>query len=442
MNRQSVRWADAIRTRLWPVPTLAVALAVALGTALPALDATVDGQLPASVSVLLFSGGPEAARAVLQAIAGSLITVTSLTFSLTVVTLQLASSQFSPRLLRTFSADRFVHGTLALFLAAFAFALTVLRSVRGEGSGHTPFVPEISVTIAFALAIASVIGLVLFLAHLTREIRVETMMRTVNKETQDTMDRIFPADRPAQGPAPTTGAECFRIQTTSSGFLTSLDEAALLEAANKHGAVLRLDKEPGSSLIQGVPFATAWPLKTGTPLTAKDRDALSSAINAAVTTGFERTSVQDLGFGFRQLVDVAVRALSPGINDPTTAVHIIGHLSALLCRLAEREAGPEHVTDDKGRVRVVLPLPSLPELLGLSMTQIRHYGAADPEVARRLLQLLHELALCDKKQTLRPVILEHLDRLREAITASSYLERERRELLDDIDTCSAAVTNP
>ena len=128
--------------------------------------------------------------------------MTSLTFSLTVVTLQLASSQFSPRLLRTFTSDRFVHGTLALFLAAFAFALTVLRSVRDEGNGNTPFVPEISVTVAFVLAIASVIGLVLFLAHLTREIRVETMMRRVNVETQETIDRVFPEDRPRPGPEP------------------------------------------------------------------------------------------------------------------------------------------------------------------------------------------------------------------------------------------------
>ncbi|HSL36359.1 MAG TPA: DUF2254 family protein, partial [Arthrobacter sp.] len=124
MNGRTARWSDALRTQLWPLPTAAVALAVALGTMLPALDAAVDGRLPDGISVLLFSGGPEAARAVLQAIAGSLITVTSLTFSLTVVTLQLASSQFSPRLLRTFTSDRFVHGTLALFLAAFAFSLT------------------------------------------------------------------------------------------------------------------------------------------------------------------------------------------------------------------------------------------------------------------------------------------------------------------------------
>lgn len=161
---------------------LAVAVAVFPWTAPAALDAGVDGELPAEISAFLFSGGPEAARSVLQAISGSLITVTSLTFSLTVVTLQPASSQFSPRLLRTFSSDRFAHGTLALFLAAFAFALTVLRSVRGEGNGNTAFVPEISVTVAFVLAIASVVGPVLFLSHLTREIRIETMMRRVKVE--------------------------------------------------------------------------------------------------------------------------------------------------------------------------------------------------------------------------------------------------------------------
>lgn len=439
MNREAIRWADAVRTRLWPVPALAVSAAVALGIALPGLDSTVDGQLPEGVSVFLFSGGPEAARAVLQAIAGSLITVTSLTFSLTVVTLQLASSQFSPRLLRTFSADRFVHGTLALFLSAFAFALTVLRSVRGENSGHSPFVPEISVTVAFGLAIASVIGLVLFLAHLTREIRVETMMRTVNKETRDTMDRVFPTDRPAQGPAPSPGAQSFRIQAGSSGFLTSYDEDALLHTAIEHDVVLRLDREPGSSLVQGVPFATAWPLQAGTPIRSEDKEALARDVNAAVTTGFERTSVQDVGFGFRQLVDVAVRALSPGINDPTTAVHIIGHLSALLCRLAGRETGPENLTDGDGRTRVALPLPTLTGLLDLAVTQIRHYGAADPLVARRLLDLLRELACCDTTNTLGPVLLDQLNLLRGAVTASAYLEPERQKLLEDMTAVSAVV---
>ncbi|MET3951026.1 DUF2254 domain-containing protein [Arthrobacter sp. UYEF36] len=436
MNGRAAHWLDALRTRLWPLPVFAVAVAVVLGMVLPALDSAVDGQLPESVTVFLFSGGPEAARAVLQAISGSLITVTSLTFSLTVVTLQLASSQFSPRLLRTFTSDRFVHGTLALFLAAFAFALTVLRSVRDEGSGHTAFVPEISVTVAFAIAIASVVGLVLFLGHLTREIRVETMMRRVNVETRETIDRVFPEDRPARGPEPGPGlaSVAVPIKSSSSGFLTSLDKGALLAAARDSGAVVRIDREPGSSLVEGVPFATAWPVEPGTIFGPETCEKLTKDVNSAVSTGFERTNVQDVGFGFRQLVDVAVRALSPGINDPTTAVHVIGHLSALLCRLAGRNPGPEHLTDDGGRIRVVLSLPALQDLLDMAMNQPRQYGAADPAVAGRLLELLHELAWCDRKREYATEILDHLGRMRSAIGAADYSTPERETLLDTADS--------
>lgn len=437
MNGSAAHWKDGLRSQLWPLPAFAVALAVVLGTVLPALDAAVDGRLPEDVAVFLFSGGPEAARSVLQAISGSLITVTSLTFSLTLVTLQLASSQFSPRLLRTFTSDRFVHGTLALFLAAFAFALTVLRTVRDEGSGSTPFVPEISVTVAFVLAIASVVGLVLFLAHLTREIRVETMMRRVNVETQDTVDRVFPADRPAPGPEPVPAAGSCPINSTSSGFLTSLDEDALLQAASDSGAVVRIDREPGSSLVAGVPFATAWPVEPGASLGSGAWEQLIRDVNKAVATGFERTNVQDVGYGFRQLVDVGVRALSPGINDPTTAVHVIGHLSDLLCRLAGRNPGPRHLTDDAGRVRVILSLPTLRDLLDLAMNQPRHYGATDPAVAARLLALLHELASCDGESRYRTEILDHLGRMRNAIGAADYSVPERTSLLETADSIGA-----
>lgn len=434
MTGRGAQWMDAFRTQLWPLPTLAVALAVVLGTVLPALDAGLEGQLPESVTVFLFSGGPEAARSVLQAISGSLITVTSLTFSLTVVTLQLASSQFSPRLLRTFTSDRFVHVTLALFLAAFSFALTVLRSVRDESLGTSLFVPEISVTVAFGLAIASVIGLVLFLAHLTREIRVETMMRRVNVETQETIDRVFPLDRPARGPEPVPSSETILIHSTSSGFLTSIHQGALMRAAEESGAVIRIDREPGSSLVEGVPFATAWSVEPGAAFTPTVREKLTEDANAAVATGFERTNVQDVGFGFRQLVDVAARALSPGINDPTTAVHVIGHLSVLLGRLAERNPGPEHLTDGNGRVRVVVSLPELKDLLDMAMNQPRQYGAADPAVAGRLIGLLQELTWCDREGHYRREILDHLGRMRDAVGAANFLLAERRSLLDQADS--------
>jgi uncharacterized membrane protein len=448
-DRTGAVW-DSLRTRLWPVPAAAVLLAVGLGVVLPLLDASVDDQLPPAVSALLFGGGPQAARSVLEAVSGSLITVTSLTFSLTVVTLQLASSQFSPRLLRTFSRDRFVHGILALFLATFAFALTVLRTVRtGEETGGA-FVPEISVTVAFLLALASVLGLVLFLGHLTREIRVETMMRNVHSETRTTIDRMFPANPTEQPGPPPAPPGSFRITASRSGFLTSLDEEALLEAARASGAVVRIDRSPGSSLITGVPFATVWAAADRQALSTQDAAALCERVNAAVETGIERTNLQDVAFGFRQLVDVAAKALSPGINDPTTAVHVLAHLSSLLCCLVERNPGPRVLTDDPDaeggrgdRVRVIISLPRLGELLDLAVSQPRLYGAQDPAVATRILELLQELTWCDTRHKYRSQIAGQLEQMKTTIDAGSYTPAEYSALTRLCqETTSALARHP
>jgi uncharacterized membrane protein len=149
-----------------------------------------------------------------------------------------------------------------------------------------------------------------------------------------------------------------------------------------------------------------------------------------VDTGFERTKVQDVGFGFRQLSDVAARALSPGINDPTTAVHVIGHLSDLLCRLADRSPGPEVLTDDADEVRVILAQPRFGDFLDLALAQSRHYGAGDPAVAERLLVLLQEISWRDEREKYRSEVLVQLARIREAIAASAYTSAERQRLLD------------
>lgn len=430
MKDRTARIVDAFRTQLWPVPTMAVLVALALGTALPTLDAAVDGNLTANISGLLFSGGPDAARAVLQAIAGSLITVTSLTFSLTVVTLQLASSQFSPRVLRTFAADRFVHYTLALFLSAFAFALTVLRSVRSSDGSTPGFVPEISVTVAFLLSIASILGLVLFLAHLTREIRAETMMQRVADDTLTTLEHNFPKVHGPLHDAPAAGPWAVRLESTRTGFLTSVDRAELLRLAVAEDVIIRVDSQPGASLVQGVPFATVWALNTGTHLDAETVDRLSQGANAAIHTGSERTQVQDAAFGFRQLVDVAARALSPGVNDPTTAVHVLGHLSGLLCQLPGRALGNRCLIDQLNSVRVVLTLPEMADFLELSLAQPRLYGTSDPEVARRLLELLREVSWCDRLGAHRPAILDQAQQMKAAISAAEHLPQDRAVLLE------------
>jgi uncharacterized membrane protein len=434
------RW-DALRTQLWPLPVAGVACAIGAGVALPRLDAHVDPALAGTTSFYLFGGSADAARTVLGAIAGSLITVTSLTFSLTVVTLQLASSQFSPRLLRTFTRDRFVHVTLALFLAAFTFALTVLRTVHTDANGQHQFVPKLSVTVAFLLALASVVVLVLFLAHLVSQIRVETMLREVHADASDAIASVL--TRPAGGrpeavalPRPPP-AVCL-VTAARSGFLTRIDEQAVLAAANRADAVVVIDRHPGASLIAGTPIGAAWP-STGAPFTDECRDRLLTGVSAAVSTGFERTAVQDVALGLRQLTDVANKALSPGINDPTTAVHALGHCAALLCEMAAHDLGPRILTGPDGDVRVILHRPDLADLLDLAISQPRRYGAADPDVLTRLLHLLRELAWSTHTPGHRRAVADQLARLRATAMAQHFDAHERAGLREAADDVEAAL---
>ena len=426
------RARDSARTQLWPLPVAGVGLALVLGVVLPLVDAGPAENLPDGLRAWLFGGGAGAARTVLDAIASSLITVTSLTFSLTVVTLQLASSQFSPRLLRTFTRDLVVQSTLALFLGTFTYALTVLRTVRSESSRHSQFVPDISITVAFVLAVLSVVGLVLFLAHLAQTIRVENMLRNVHGGATEAVERLLdetdsaPLDPVSLLPrtAPTL------LTAPASGFLVRVDEATLLEIACDAGLVVLVDVTPGSSVVRGTPVGAVW--LSGSVPDAPPLEELLERVAAALVTGFERTDLQDTCFGLRQLTDVAVKALSPGINDPTTAVHALGHSAALVCEMTSRDLGPRVLRAHDDVVRVVLRRPGLPEVLALAVEQPARYGAAEPEVLRRLLALLREVGwVCRPDQ--RPAVAAQLSRLRDVIEGAALLR-------DDRDSVTAGAT--
>lgn len=403
---------DAVRTQLWPIPTLGVVVAVILGVLVPHLDAQVDGHLPALLDSAVFSGDASAGRTVLDAVASSLITVTSLTFSLTVVTLQLASSQFSPRLLRTFTQDIFVQITLAIFLATFTFSLTVLRSVRSSQDSASPFVPRLAVTSSFLLAIASVIGLVLFLAHLTRQIRVETMLRHVHEDADDTLRnnlerRDESEGRDANPGLPPEGARV--LWADRSGFLLRIDQGELVRAARSASAQIMISRHPGTFVVEGTPLGSIW-AEDRTRLADDSYHNFAADLGEAIHLGTERTAAQDVGYGLRQLVDVINKALSPGINDPTTAIHGLGHVSGLLTTLTDYTLRPLVVRDDHDVARVVLDRPDFAHYLDLALTQPRAYGAADTEVLARLYHLLADVAWHARAEHRQPV-LDQLSRL-------------------------------
>ncbi len=428
---------DSLRSQLWPVPLLAIILAVIAGQLLPYLDHEVGDDVLPSVSGWLFGGGPEAASNLLQTIAGAMVTVTSLTFSLTVVTLQLASSQFSPRLLRTFTRDRIVHNTLALFLATFAFSLTVLRSVRSPSAGSEGFVPKFAITIAFLLAVASVLALVGFLSHLARQIRVESMLKTVHDDAETTLLRLFPDGEDQQEPPVEAsfgkGPGYRPIQSPSSGFLLTVDGAQICSAAVDAQAFVVLEVSPGDSLVHGLPLARAVSA-SGRALDDDGFSGLTDAVAASVDIGFERTSVQDSSLGLQQVLDIACRALSPGINDATTAVHAIGHVSSLLCGLASRPVGSYLVRDEEGVARVLIRHPDHTELLDLAMRQLLRYAMGDPRAAERTVKMLGELAWVDRTGVLTEALATQRERAAEALRRGPLSGAETGRLLEGLRT--------
>jgi uncharacterized membrane protein len=434
VSTRSTNLQDAVRTRLWPLPTIAVVFALVLGLTVPHVDAAIDDDLPSWLNGSLFGGDADAARSLLGAIASSLITVTALTFSLTVVTLQLASSQFSPRLLRTFTRDLFVQVTLALFLATFTYSLTVLRAVRGSGDdGRVQLVPQVAVTLAFVLAVASVLGLVLFLAHLTEQIRVETMLRNVHRDAVVTMESVLDArdtaggDRTSLLQAP---PDAHKLLVPGNGFLNQVDRERILAVATETGVAIELLVHPGSFLVQGTLLGRVWPTESDA-LSDETVETIAGRVAGCIHLGFERTSTQDVGYGLRQLTDVANKALSPGINDPTTAIHALGHISAFLCALSGYDLTTVSLRDEQGRVRVALHRPNLADYVDLGLSQPRRYGAADPQVLQQIYQVLLDLSQRVTPDQ-RGVVRDELERLR-GTAASRALDLHERAGLESMD---------
>ncbi|MDQ4137980.1 MAG: DUF2254 domain-containing protein [Actinomycetota bacterium] len=405
------RLRERLAASIWPLPTAGIVLAVLLGLAIIEFDRLVDRTMSEALSAWLFSGGPDTARSVLSSVSGALVTATSLTFSLTVVALQLASSQASPRLLRLFASDPWVHWTLAIFLGTFAYALTVLRTIRNSDDSVSAFVPRIAVTLSFVLALVSVLMLALFLAHLARELRVETMLRNVHRETDRTMETVarltngFTSGTPVPRPG-----DARVVPADSSGFVTSIDRPRLIRAAARLDIVVAEEHGVGDSVIEGIPLLTWWPARSGAA--GPDPDEVARMLRPALTTRYERTPTDDIGFGIRQLVDIASRALSPGVNDPTTAVHALSHLTGVLTRVVTLSEPPAALADEAGRTRLLPRLHNTERLLEDAVAEPRRYGASNSAVVRCLFELLRDVGWVTGPGPLRLAIRREADRLR------------------------------
>lgn len=387
----TVRWND-LQDRLWFIPSLMTIAAAILALVMIQIDRNVIGQRRPE-SNWLFGAGASGAREVLSAIAGTMITVTGLVFSITVVALQLASSQFTPRVLRSFTGDRGNQLVLGMFIATFTYALLVLRTVRDSSDrpGAVAFVPSASVTVAIVLTGCSVGFLIYYVSHAADSMRASVIIDRATQDTLGVVRQQYPSDDSSSSNAAGMHAadqsthDAIDIRTTRSGFLQHFNEDHVLGAVQEDDLSVALVIATGQFLHRGAVVARAWPAER------IDRDELTRRVDQALVLGSERTLHADVEFGIRQLADIAVKALSPGINDPTTSTICIDRLAEILVAIADRPNQPSVRHGKDGRGTVIRPTLSWAEAVHSAFEEIRHYGSGDPMVRCHLERTMDRL---------------------------------------------------
>lgn len=385
-TRSINRW-DRVWRPFWVLPTVIIVAATLGGIFMPELDRSLDDELP-----YFFPGGPSGARDMLGNIAGAMISVTGLVFSITMVVIQLASSQYSPRVLGDFLSSRITQVTLGIFAASFTYALTVLRSVQGESGEGVAFVPQVSVTLGFLLVLASVGMFLAFIHHITNSIQVSSIVSHLGDDTVDVVGRYLP-EPGAPGARlggdswdPDAGLTPQTVPAVEHGSVVEVDHRELVAWAVEHDAVVEVLLQVGAFVPEGAPALRVW-RAAGAPTLEDDELA---PLRGMVVVEKDRFFNQDPAFGVRKLVDIAERALSPGINDPTTAVQVLDELHRILRLTVTRAELPALVTSD-GDVRLVHLPQRVDQLVDLALAEPLHYGKDSLQVPRRVVAMVEDL---------------------------------------------------
>ena len=338
---------------------------------------------------------PQIAQIMLAAIAGSIMTVVSIVFAILLMTLTLASMQFSPRILVSFVRDRVTQWTLGVFLGTFLYCMAALPAAR---SLPRPFAPVATVTGALVLAITSVIGLIFFIHHISRAVNVNNIVDRIARETEDVIDEIMPHTRGLglrqEDMVFVPDDTEFPVLNEQSGYICFVDTARLLKLAKAYGLRIRLLRPIGHFVPAGVPLFN---VSRRSRLTVER----SAELRSAFDIGPMRTLQQDVEFGVLQIVDIGLRAISPAVNDPSTAINCVDQLSRILIRWAGRAPPATLLCDPPHVVRVIMPWIDFDHLLDTAFEQIRHYSVSDVAVSLRLLRALDDLATTIENEAIR-----------------------------------------
>ncbi|MFW6075884.1 MAG: DUF2254 domain-containing protein [Chloroflexota bacterium] len=386
---------DGLRSSYWFIPTLMAIFAVAMSL----LAREIDQRYPETIETILpesAMAGPDGAREMLSTIAGSTITVAGVAFSILIVALSNASSQFGPRILRIYMQDTGSQIVLGTFTSTFLYCLVVLRTVRGTEDDQ--FVPHLSVTVGLVLALAGIGVLIYFLHHSASLIHISNITARIGTELQDSISTVFPEE--IGEPLETTveiddidleGAaiseylppdEAMTVSGSDSGYIQAIEQERILDVAVKHDLIIQIVSRPGMFVVPGAIYAQFW-----TRGEHGEGEQISAAVRKAFIIGAQRTSIQEIEIFFDELIEIALRALSPSINDPYTAMTVVDWLSGALSTMVRRTPPSPFRYDRQGTLRVIAEPRTSIEFIDRVFDQIRDSAISHPMVLLGLLEM-------------------------------------------------------
>jgi uncharacterized membrane protein len=380
-------WWQEIGSSFWFVPAVIVIGAVMLASALIFVDATVELHVEKQWP-LVFGAGAAGSRGLLTAVASSMITVAGVVFSITIVALSLTSSQYTSRVLRNFMRDHSNQVVLGVFVGIFAYCLVVLRTIRSGDEGA--FVPSLAVLGGLALAFLGIGFLIFFIHHIAISIQASSIIAAAALETKTAIDQFFPDglgdsledDVDVRRAATDAERHWTAIASRATGYIESVDGNGLLEFAVRYCTIVRMERGIGEFVVESTPL-----ISVAGPLPEK----ASAELNAMFVITHQRTVQQDVGFGIRQIVDITLKALSPGVNDTTTGVMCVDYLAVILVQLAQRRITTAYRLAE-GDLRLITRAPTFQSLVSEAFNQIRQNAEGNVAVLTKLLEALETIA--------------------------------------------------
>lgn len=428
-----------LRSSLWLVPGIMLVLSIGMALVLVEVDTRIDPEWLSQFPTI-FGLGADGSRGMLTAIGGSMLTVAALAFSLTLATIAQASSQYTPRILRLFLTDRLNQFVLGYFVSVFAYCLIVLRTIR-SGDGEVTFVPSIAVVTGLLTALGGIVVLIYFIHHIADSLQVTNILYGVVNETLSSVERVFPEQLGKAAPEPERNeaqrhektGNWLKVPALDSGYIQTVNPDELCRFADENKLILKMRSGIGDFIVKDTEIVAI--IFDHDNVAALDDD-LIKRINSFYSIYHYRTIEQDVDFGIQQIVDVALKALSPGINDTTTAVNCIDYLGVILSSIAARRLPvSERVTD--GKVRVIARIPCFDDYVQRAFDAIRSSANENYVIYVRMLEsiaLIYEnTLLADRRAVLRvqvELIAQYAAQHLQAINEKQKVENKIKELSD------------